>query len=81
MVLIHAAVRQDDDISTLSVRTICLYIEVIDGFFQRCILIICDRDSLNLKSLHIHILDLEQVCIGQDRIVNPKHLRIFFFFL
>ena len=81
MVLIHIAVCQDQDIRPLADHSVDLDEQIFDRFLKACILIICDRDLGNLESLHIHVLDLQKVCIRQDRIVHPKHLAVLFLLL
>ena len=58
MVLIHATVGKNDDVDTLTVCTVNLYIQTVNGTFQAGILIINDWNDFYLKALTLHALDL-----------------------
>ena len=58
MVLIHATVGKNDDVDTLTVCTVNLYIQTVNGTFQTGILIINDWNDFYLKALTLHVLDL-----------------------
>ena len=81
MVLIHIPVCQDQDVGSLADHSVDLDEQVFDRFLKTCILIVCDRDLSDLEPVHIHILDLQKVCVRQDRIVHPEHLTVLFLLL
>ena len=70
MVFIHASVREDQNVCSVTVCTIRLYKEMVDRFFQTCILVIYNRKNYNFKAFHFHRFDLHQVGIGKDRVVD-----------
>ena len=49
---------------------------MVDGFFKPRIFVECNRNLSNLKSLHLHIFDLQHIRVGQDRIFDFKHLAV-----
>ena len=81
MILIYIPVCQDQDIRSLTDDSVYFDEQIFNGFFQARILIISDRDLCNFESVHIHVLDLQKIGIGQDRVIYPEHLTIFFFLL
>ena len=81
MVLVHLAVAQNQDVSPFPYHTVHLYKKIFQRFFKTCIFIICDRDLRYLEAFYVHIFNFQKVCIGQDRVVNPEHLAIFFLLL
>ena len=81
MILIYIPVCQDQDIRSLTDDSVYFDEQIFNGFFQARILIISDRDLCNFESVHIHVLDLQKIGIGQNRVIYPEHLTIFFFLL
>ena len=81
MVIIHASVGKDQDIGSVSVCTVRLNKETIYGFLKTGILIINNRNGFYLKSVYFHIADFHQVCVGQNRIVDPKYFTVLRLFL
>ena len=69
MVLIDVTVRQDDDINAVTVRTVYLQEQAVDGLCQGGILIIGDRDYFYLESRFLHIFNLQQISAGQDWVI------------
>ena len=55
--------------------------QIVNGFFQACVLIIGDRDLGYFKAFNIQIFDLQHISVGQDRIVNLQHLTVLRLFL
>ena len=58
MVLIHAAIREDHDVHALAVGAVRLHIQAVDRALEAGILIINDRNDLDLEALAFHIPDL-----------------------
>ena len=58
MIFIHITVSQYQDISTFSDGTVRLNKYVFNCLFQACIFVVCDRNLSDLKSVHIHFLNL-----------------------
>ena len=80
MIFINSAVRQDQYIHTIFVGSVCFQEQTVNGFFQRGIFVISNRNHTYLKARYIHIFDLQKVCISQNRIFNPQNtavLRLF----
>ena len=76
MVFIHTSVGQDDNVDTVTERSVHFYEQSVDRLLQTCIFIICDRNSFYLEAFRLHALDLHQVCIGQDRVVDLQHVTV-----
>ena len=66
MVFIHIPVGQDDDVRTLLVGAVDLQEYPVDGLFQTGVLVVVDGHRSHLEARHVHILDLQQVGVGQD---------------
>ena len=56
MVFIHATVCQDQNVGSVTVCTVHLYEQTIDGLFQTGILIIGNRNLCYLEAFHFHML-------------------------
>ena len=76
MVLVHASVREDQDVHPVPVGSVHLHEEPVNGALQTGVFIIGDGHHLYFKALGLHILDLEQIRVGQDGIVHPKHIAV-----
>ena len=76
MVFIHIAVGQDDDVGTLLVSTIHFKEDAVNGLFQTGVLVVIDRDRGNLEAGHVHVLDLQQVGVGQNGVVHLEDLAV-----
>ena len=59
MVFINTTVRQNNDICTITILSVYLYIQSVDCLFKAGILIISNRNLNGLESILLHILDLE----------------------
>ena len=81
MVLIHFPVREDQNIGSLPDRPVDFNKQIFHRLFQTGILIIGNRNLCHLKTFHLHILDLQNIRIGQDGVMHLQHLTIFFFLL
>ena len=77
MVVVHISVREDQNIRSIPVCTVCFNIKTLYRFFQAGVLIIYDGNRLNLESFHLHTADLHEVRVSQDRIVDTKYLTVF----
>ena len=58
MIFIHIPVGQDQDICSFSDGAVCLDKYIFDCLFQACVFVVCDRNLSDLKSVHIHFLNL-----------------------
>ena len=70
MVLIDSAVRQNDDVISLCVRSVDADLQLLESLLKRCILIVQDRNDLRPKSRLIKGLDLQKVHACKDRVVD-----------
>ena len=77
MVLIHTPVCQDQDVGPVSVGTVDLHIQTIQCPFQVGVIIIGNGDLCYLKALYLHVLDFQNVRVGQDRVIHLQHLTVF----
>ena len=81
MVLVNVAVRQNQDVGTVAVGAVHINKQPVDGFFQIGVLVVADGQRHNFEAGHIHRLDLEQVGLGQDRVLDLQHLAVVGVFL
>ena len=81
MVFIHAPIRKDQDVRPFSVAAVHLHIQPFDGPLQPGVFIIGDRHHGDPEALLLHAFDLQQVGVGEDRIVHLQHVAVFRFFL
>ena len=81
MVLIHTAVRQDQNIHAITVCTVSFHEQSVNRFFQTGVLIIGNWQDFYLKARLFHIFDLQKICLCQDRIVDPHHTAVLLFCL
>ena len=79
MVLIHATVRQNQDVDTVTVSTVCFYKQTVNGLLQAGILIISNREHFYFESRLLHIFNLQKVGLCQNRIVNPHNAAVLLF--
>ena len=76
MVLIYAPVGQDQDIYSVPVSPVSFHKQPVDGTLQTGIFIIGDRKHFHLEAFLLHSLDLQQICVGQDRVVDSEHAAV-----
>ena len=81
MVFINASVRKNQNIHAISVSSVHFHKQMVKGSLQRCVDIIGNRNRRYLEAFNIHRLNLQQICIGQNRIVNLYHLAVLCLFL
>ena len=81
MVLIHATIGEDQDVCAVTVCTVCLYKQAVNGFLQTCVFIINNWNNANFETFFFHMFDFQKVCIGQDRIFDLQYLTVFRLFL
>ena len=79
MVLIHTAVRQDQNIHAITICTVSFHEQSVNRFFQTGIFIIDNWQDFYLKARLFHIFDLQKICLCQDRIVDPHHTAVLLF--
>ena len=70
MVLIDAAVRENQDVGSCPVCTVNLDEKAVHRTVKRCALVVGDRNGHCLEAFDFHVLDLQHIGIGQDRIVD-----------
>ena len=75
-VFIDVTVGQDDDIHTIAVCTVNLKEESLNRLLKRSILIVSDRNRLNLESRLVHVFDLQQIGTGQNRILHFQDVAV-----
>ena len=81
MVLIHATVGQDQDVCAVTICTVCLNKQAVNGFLQTCVFIINNRNNANFEAFLFHMFDFQKVSICQDRIFDLQYLTVFRLFL
>ena len=77
MGLIHAPVCQDQDGSPLLIGLIHLQEEPLQRPVKGRILIADDGGLRHREAGHVHMLDFQQIRVGEDRIVYLQHLAVF----
>ena len=80
MVLIHTPVRQDQDVVSVSRRSVSRDIELLQSMGQRCVLVIQHGNDSGAESFSVQGTDLDQVNTCQDRIVDLQHPAVVCFF-
>ena len=70
MVFIDTAVGEDQDIGSCPVCTVNLDKEAVHRTVKRCALVVGDRNGHYFETIYFHILDLQHIGIGQDRVVD-----------
>ncbi len=78
MVFVHAAVGEDQDICALPDDPVHLYEQIINRLLKPGILVVHDRDLCRLESFPLHILNLQKICIREDRIIHLEHPAVLF---
>ena len=81
MVLIHATIGENQDVCSVTVCTVCLYKQTVNGFLQTCVFIINNRNNSNFEAFFFHMFDFQKVCICQNRIFDLQYLTVFRLFL
>ncbi len=80
VVLVHAAVREDDDVLSLCRRAVHCDVQLLQRALQRRVLVIQERDGLRMEPGLIQRTDLHEIHSGQDRMIDLQHtavLRLF----
>ena len=76
MVLIHTSVRKNQYIDTVSVRSVCLYIQSVNRTLQAGIFIINNRHDLYFETFCLHIFDFHQIGVGQNRVIYLQNVTV-----
>ena len=76
VVLVHAPVREDDDIGPVAVGPVAVDEEMVQGLFQGRIFIIENGDGLHPEARSVHGLDLHQVQVGEDGVVDLEDVAV-----
>ena len=76
MVLIHAAVRKDQDICSLAVSLVHLHEEMVDHPLDGGGFIIQGGHLCYGKAVLLHMLDLQKIQVRQDGIVDLQHMAV-----
>ena len=61
MVLVHAPVREDQDVGAVLVGPVHVDKQLVQGILQRCALVVQQGDGFHMKPRPVHIPDLHQV--------------------
>ena len=80
VVLVHAAVGQNDDIRAVAIGAVTFDKQLVQCLFQRRILIVQKRDGLHLETGLLHVANLHQLHRGQNRIADLEHPAVLRFF-
>ncbi len=73
MVLIHTAIREDDNVVAVRIGAIHRDIQLLQCLLQRGVLVIKKRNHLGAEARLVQLLDLHQLHAGEDRIVHLQH--------
>ena len=76
MVLVHTSVGQNQDIHTVSVSSVHFHEQTVNGTLKACVLIIYNRYDFYLEAVYLHVLDLQQIGVGQDRVIHLQNVTI-----
>ena len=76
MVLVNIAVGQNQYVGTVAVSAVDIHKQAVDGLLQIGIFVVADGERLDLEAGHVHGLDLEQVGLGQDRVLDFQDLAV-----
>ena len=76
MVLIHAPVRDNQDIDALPVRPVRIHVQAVHSLFQARVLIIGNRKHLDLEARHFHIFNFQNVRIRQNRMIDAQETAV-----
>ena len=77
MVLVYAAVRQDQDIGSLAVGFVHFHEKMLKDSFHRGTFVKQCGDLCHMKTFLVHILDLQKIQVGKDRIIDLQHMAVF----
>ena len=70
MVLVHTAVRQDQDVGAVFIGPVRLHEQPVQGVCQWGALVVQQRDGLRTEAGPVHVADLHQVHRGEDGVVD-----------
>ena len=76
MVLVDAAVRENDDVLAAGVGVVDRDIELLQGALKGRVLVVEDRHGLRVEAGLVEVPDLDEVDAGQDRILHLKHAAV-----
>ena len=76
MVLVNIAVGQNQYVGTVAVGAVDIHKQAVDGLLQIGIFVVADGERLDLEAGHVHGFDLQKVGIGQDGVLDFKHLAV-----
>ena len=77
MVFIHAAVGQDQDVGAVAVGAVAADEQPVQRTVQRRGLVIQQRDGLHREAGALHVLDLHQIGVAEDRAFQLQHGAVF----
>ena len=81
MVFIHTTVGENQDVCTFVIGTITAQTKRINRFFQRCVLVVENRNISCTESFLINGTDLEQIHFRQNRIGHLKYTAVICLFI
>ena len=77
MRLIDTAVGQNQDVGILPERAVDVDIHALDRLLKAGVLVVGHRDHFDLEARALHVPDLHQIGVCQNRIVYLQHLAVF----
>ena len=76
VVLVNVTVRQNQDVRAVAVGAVHIDKQALNGLFQVGVLVVADGQRHDLEAGHVHGLDLEQIGLGQDRVLDFQDLAV-----
>ena len=77
MVLIHAAVGEDEDVRARVIRLVAGDEKPVERKRERGILVVQQRDLFRLQARHMEPLDLHEIAAGKDGVVDLQDAAVF----
>ena len=81
MIFIHTPVGENDNLCPVSMSSVHLNKKPLHCFFQTGAFVKQDGNGLYLKVFPFHLLDFQQVCIGENGVIHFQHNTVFRLFL
>ena len=73
VILIHAPVRENDNVGALLIGPVHIHHQTVQGVGQRGPLVVQQGDGLHMEARAVHISNLHQVHGGEDGVLNLQH--------
>ena len=81
MVFVHFPVGENQDVRPLADGAVHFDEQIVHCLVEARVLIIGNRNLRHLEAFHVHVLDFQQVRVGENRVVHLQHLAVLFLFL